>query len=189
VLPARCYDLKVLDDEHLVLRNLISYKPVNKGKKIMKVFMGGKEGIQIIPFKAAWSRTNFMTESWTVEYISVTFINESDWTPKDLVDWLLDSHVHVILSHIHQGIAAYLQWDIEDLKTQLQRLKYHLGFPNLNKLNCPVFLQDKYEYLNKLPMHKVNNTLQIFLTHDDNYYSHTNVEFMERLLRYYYYIF
>jgi len=95
-----------LDEEQLVLRNLIrSYKPVNKGRKIMKVFMGGKEGIQIIPFKAAWSRTNFMTESWTVEYISVTFINESYWTPKDLVDWLLDSHVHVILSHvIYSGI-------------------------------------------------------------------------------------
>ena len=33
---------------------------------------------------------------------------------------------------------------------ELQRLKYHRGFPFGSFLHCPVFLQDKFEYLSVL---------------------------------------
>jgi hypothetical protein len=34
-----------------------------------------------------------------------------------------------------------------------QRLKYHRGFPHESFLRCPVFLQDKFDYLSALQKH------------------------------------
>jgi hypothetical protein len=34
-----------------------------------------------------------------------------------------------------------------DLKKQLQRLYFHPGFPNGDKLQCPIFTQDKFRYI------------------------------------------
>ena len=167
----------------LILRDIKNYKQQNFDQKVIRVFLGGVNGVQVNPFKAAWSRLQVPKDNWSVEYISVVYVNESGWSPKELVDWLLNSHVHFILSHVHQGIAKYLQWNMEDLKIQLQRLKYHLGFPNLAKLLCPVFLQDKYKYLSSMPMHTVNNTLQVQLTDDKSFYCKTNLEFVQRLKR------
>jgi len=113
--------------------------------------------------------------------MTTKFIYDCEWSPKDLVDWLLNSAVHFILTHVHQGVRAFLMWNMCDLQYQLQRLSTHSGFPNGNKLNCPVFLQDKYNYLNKLPFEKVNDTLQVFLTEDIFYYTENNIEFVEYL--------
>ena len=113
--------------------------------------------------------------------MTTKFINESHWSPSDLVDWLLDSRIHIVLSHVHQGVADGLNWSMTELEIELQRLKFHLGFPNLTKLKCPVFLQDKYKYLQSLPVHKVNNTLQLFLTYDLSYYSCDNIEVMDKI--------
>jgi hypothetical protein len=150
----------------------------------MKVFLGGEDGVQVGPFKAAWTRAEVSKKDWDVQYITVNYINESGWSEKELVDWLLDSHIHFILSHVHQGVGNFLHWNMEVLDSQLQRLKFHLGFPNLGKLKCPVFLQNKYIYLSKMPMQKVNHTLQLFLTDDSKYYSWSNTEFVDKLKRY-----
>jgi hypothetical protein len=168
----------------MILWNINSRNQSNSDSKVIKVFLGGANGVQVNPFKAAWTRLQFSKENWIIQYISVVYINESGWTPKHFVDWLLDSDIHFILSHVHQGIAKYLQWNMEDLQCQLQRLKFHLGFPNLKKLECPVFTQDKYKYLSSMPMHKVNNTLKLILTDDKSYYSRTNEEFIIALKRF-----
>ena len=136
-----------------------------------------------VQFKAAWYRSNITSKQWNVEYIEVKNINENHMTPRMLVDWLLGSDIHFILSHVHQGIASYLQWNVQELEFQLQRLTNHLGFPKGKNLLCPVFLQNKFEYLRLLPTATVNQTLQIFLTFDDTYYDDPNMEFMNFLKR------
>lgn len=91
-------------------------------------------------------------------------IKDKQFSEVDFVDWLLGSHVHFILSHIHQGIGT-LGWDMDTLyKQQLPRLYYHPGFPRGNQLVCPVFTQDKFRYLCALSAnHFANPTLKIEL--------------------------
>ena len=51
---------------------------------------------------------------------------------------------------------------MDALVSEIQRLKYHRGFPYGNHLKCPVFLQDKYEYLAILQKHNMcNPTLKV----------------------------
>ena len=48
------------------------------------------------------------------------------------------------------------------IMNELQRLKYHRGFPHESFLRCPVFLQDKFEYLSVLQKHGFcNPTLKV----------------------------
>jgi len=103
--------------------------------------------------------------------------------PKDLVDWIVESDVHFILGHIHQGenililIEFYLfylllyflihqgvieqtEWSVTELYEELGRLWYHLGWPSGPKLRCPILTQHKINY------HKVcslitNPTLEV----------------------------
>jgi hypothetical protein len=172
----------LLSANKMILWNALSHKNQHSKEKTVNVFLGGQDGVQVTPFKSAWQNLNIQ-RNWIVQYISVGYINELHWSPKDLVDWLLNSRVHIILSHVHQGVADALQWNLIDLEMELQRLKFHTGFPNLLKLKCPVFLQDKYKYLENMPIEKVNNTLQLFLTDDSTFYTINNVQLIERITR------
>ena len=58
----------------------------------------------------------------------------------------MDSDVHFIFGHIHQGLYG-LQWDVVELQNQLQRLYFHPGWPMGNHLKCPVFIQNKIVYI------------------------------------------
>ena len=178
------FNLSNLPKTHkMIAWNILSNAPNNNDeKKVVNVFLGGQGGVQVNPFKTAWQNLN-ISMNWTVNYVSVGFINDMKWSPKNLVDWLLNCDIHIILSHVHQGIADFLKWCMIDLEYQLQRLKFHLGFPNLDKLKCPVFLQDKYKYLKNLPVQKINNTLQLYLTDDLSYYSFENTSFIDRIKR------
>ena len=78
-------------------------------------------------------------------------IKELGWGPQQLVDWLLCSDVHFILSHVHKGMSALgesqMGWNMLLLQKQLMRLRDHRGYPNGDKLQCPIFLQDKLKYI------------------------------------------
>jgi len=71
----------------------------------------------------------------------------SSWDhPSFLVDWLLESTIHVILCQgIHCGFLEL--WGSTACMEQIQRLEYHPGFPMGNKLRCPAFSGDKWGYL------------------------------------------
>ena len=126
------------------------------------------------PFKSAWYHQNLEKDKINIFYISVKGIKEKRWTAKQFVDWLLESHVHFILYRVHQGISQ-LGWDMKILEDELQRLKYHTGFPNGSQLLCPVFLQDKFQYIRAVP-HIVNPTMKVQL--DSNFkYSYAEPEF------------
>lgn len=65
------------------------------------------------------------------------------------VDWLLGGHIHFILTHVHQGMETF-GWGVENIYDELQRLRWHPGFPSGNELRCPVFTQDKMKYIRAL---------------------------------------
>jgi hypothetical protein len=67
-----------------------------------------------------------------------------------VVEWLLGSHIHFLITHPHQGLESS-GLSISEIYNEVQRLKYHPGFPSLEKIECPIFCQDKWEYLQHLP--------------------------------------
>jgi hypothetical protein len=95
-----------------------------------------------------------------VEYLNLQYMRISSWSITNFVDWLLGSHIHFIISHIHQGIENF-GWSVVDLYKELQRLKSHEGFPRENKLNCPVFTQDKMVLLSLYIKMYVMRTFQL----------------------------
>lgn len=95
-------------------------------------------------------------------------VRKQQSTPQEISDWLLDSDIHFILSHIHQGILApkYFDWTPQLIDQNFFRLKNHRGFPNGICLKCPIFLQDKFQYLSAisskcLPTLKVSMSIDV----------------------------
>lgn len=102
-----------------------------------------------------------------VEYLSVPELRKiKNWDhPAKLVDWLLRSHLHFITAHVHQGTESF-GWPIESIYSELQRLRYHPGFPNMASLECPMFTQNKILYLKALPDSMILPSFKIRISED-----------------------
>jgi hypothetical protein len=106
----------------------------------------GRASYQEAPFKSAMKRVlKTMCRDLTchIEYKCISQLPKH-WTPKDLIDWLLDCDFHFILTHTHQSIEEF---NCNDVVKELQRLRGHRGFPQDDELQCPIFLQDKRIYI------------------------------------------
>jgi hypothetical protein len=151
-----------IDSVLFLLNSIVEDAPLKRkrsGNRLtIHVFSGGKSSIQSIPFTSAVGRSNVSDVCHITEF-SCKDVKDRNMTEKDFVDWLLESDVHFILSHVHQGLKQ-LAWHMVTLEMQLKRLTYHPGFPNMTKLHCPVFLQNKIRYLNDISQH-CNPTLQV----------------------------
>lgn len=111
-------------------------------------------------------------------YFSCSEVKNREWDFEHLIDWLLDCDMHFVLTHIHQGPAGHsgveeMGWDVHALYTDVLRLYQHPGFPNGEHLKCPIFTQDKFNYLQPLMSEGVdgfvNQTLKVELREDGNY--------------------
>jgi hypothetical protein len=151
-----------------LLWNAIAYVPAYSDQVIIKVFIGGAGAVQIKHFSTAWSRLRLQIK-YKIEYINTEDIRKLFAKPSDLVDWFLNSHVHFILAHIHQGISQKY-WCMDELRCELIRLKFHNGFPNGDELQCPIFTQNKYKYLKAIEEF-ANPTLAIVLKENYDYSS------------------
>ncbi len=61
-----------------------------------------------------------------VETMDNRALRKLDWNVQQYVSWLIDSHIHLIECHPHQGTETF-GWSITDLYCELRRLKYHSG--------------------------------------------------------------
>ena len=112
-----------------------------------KVFLGGKNSAQGAQFKVALA-TYYYSDNVCGEYIDVEFVRKERWSVEDLTNWLADGDIYVLLSHPAQGISDSLAWDLDKMGATLHAgLIGKVGYPNREALLCPVFLQDKYRYL------------------------------------------
>jgi len=112
--------------------------------------------------------SHLSSEVVSFEEINVKFLRKSEWTLSDLVDWLLGGHIHFITCHPHMHTDSF-GWTIADIYNELQRLRYHCGFPSSDALNCPIWSQDKYRYLSALPAEHVLPTFRLELNRDANF--------------------
>lgn len=127
-----------------------------------RCYSGGEKSEQTQPFQSAVAEVMHMypEDSLHVEIMPIKVLRESEWTPKQLVTWLLEAHIHFIICHPHDGTVTF-QWPAEELYSEMERLRFHTGFPNENWLHCPIFTQDKYRYLELLPKESIMPTLKV----------------------------
>ena len=125
-----------------------------------RCYLGGSESSHGSKFRQAAGdlARKLYPEEVQVECLNVTQLRESDWSLRDVVDWLLRSHIHMITCHFHMGLESF-GWPVLDIYEELKRLEYHPGFPCGKKLQCPIIKQDKFEYLMHL---KPDNVLPTF---------------------------
>ena len=118
---------------------------------LYRCYWGAERGEQAAAFTIALNRVgrHFATRGIDLQVESMELIQLKRLSPSDFVDWLLGAHLHFILTHIHQGLSC-CRWSMTELYNQVGRLKYHPGFPSMEKLWCPIFRQDKMAYLRLL---------------------------------------
>ena len=153
-------------------------------KKLIRVFLGGKRGINVGPFLVA---LQIILDDVRVETMDTDQLKLLGFSPSDLTDWLLESDAHLILSHVHQGIISphvgltvcSVKWTAENLTSELMRLKDHPGFPNGLQIWCPIFLQDKLTYIKLMPECMIP-TIEVFFQDE---YSEENVSDIKEFLR------
>jgi hypothetical protein len=51
--------------------NLLVHNRKDTSSKLVRVFLGGSDGIQVSQFKGAWYRANLSIRGWRIEYICV----------------------------------------------------------------------------------------------------------------------
>jgi len=146
----------------------IKYKRRCRVKPLVRIYMGSFYNNQ-------WRRFSVFLGSFEAKYnlevevLNIQDVHERRMTEVEFVEYLLAADIHFIFGHVHQGekIRA-LQWNMETLKDNLYRLKYHNGFPTGVEVQCPVFLQDKMAYLIALDDF-ANPTLRIDLVENGSY--------------------
>jgi len=123
--------------------------PLASGQVVsIKIFLGGKKSVNEGFFRVAISQVIRSYETRGIHiscsYISVEDVKKNSWELSQFTDWLKDSDVYFFLSHPVQGISDVLPWNLTNLGNFLyEELKSSIGYPQSDKLLCPVFLQDK----------------------------------------------
>jgi hypothetical protein len=127
----------------------------------IRIYGGGSSNIQTLQLIAAIRELNIDRSLYTIEILNCDDVNVNHYSIQDIVKWLLASTVHFITDHVHHGLQLELLdsnyskqkghgFTMNSILSELQRLKLHRGFPHGNYLQCPMFLQDKYVYLDIL---------------------------------------
>jgi len=189
-LPAETLHTAHLHEASLMweaISRTVRYHTIPK-KLLVRAFLGGEISVQREAFHIAiWSFYGVIQRKYgisiVVETMSTKTLAEKRLSPTQLMDWLLEAHVHFITAHAHQGLRSHaLEWCMQDYVKQLQRLQFHVGFPSGDQVSCPVFTQDKYQYIRYLG-DMVNNTYVVQLTQDGEYDNET-LEEIRRLTFY-----
>ena len=73
---------------------------------LIRIFIGSRNGQSRQPFNSALGRINTKYKDKLHFEILDTDMMKSDqrfsFTPKEFIDWLLDSDIHILVGHMHQ---------------------------------------------------------------------------------------
>lgn len=94
------------------------------------------------------------------ETLTLTAARRKKFSVADIVNWLLGSHVHFVITHPNQGL-----WSsggcVEEIYSHFSRLKFHPGFPMGAQIHCPMFTQNKWTYLKHLSALSIHQTCRL----------------------------
>lgn len=142
--------------------NVFLARSVNKGLKknkdcnvvLIHVFIGSVFSEQQTPLSVALSvvKKHYLTRGIQLRVTIITndFVrNILHWTCTELFTWLVSADIHLLPTHLHQGmmgLGGMGTWNIPNILKNFERLRYHLGTPCGKFVDCPITTQNKMEY-------------------------------------------
>ena len=125
-------------------------------KVLIRSFVGGSQGEQGSPLLCAFYRirSDYERRGITLVYEEFTnsiVRNDYHWTCREFFNHLLAADIHLIPTHLHQGMLALGgsdTWNMFDILEEFQRLRHHLGYP------CGGFTDDCVGQQNKAKLSK-----------------------------------
>jgi hypothetical protein len=168
---------------------------VNKNRNVIliRAFSGSASGRAIEPFFTAIRRATetFRQRNITLQveiYSNDLIKNVLRWSPCELVDRLLESDVHLLATHLHEGnIGKTIEWNIPNILANVSRLEFHLGNIMADNVYCPVNEQGKIKIYKIMPEYclpTVSVTLPLLDWVDDVDGAFISAEDMEALKKY-----
>ena len=142
-------------------------------KVLIRAFLGGMSAEQRDPLTDAFSRVALRYKDKGIMVVFQRFSNDIvrnvyHWTCTELFNRLLAADVHLIPTHLHQGMLGLGDlgtWHVMNILSNLKRLKYHVGVPSGIHTDDGIASQDKYKYYEVLaPLGLCAPTEQIFIT-------------------------
>ena len=86
---------------------------------LFRVFLGGREGNQVAHFTTAMGLIRNQLKDYDIRFETkdVDEIKKLEWSPKELINWLLGIEVNnktifIILGHLHQVNCDYISYGI-----------------------------------------------------------------------------
>jgi hypothetical protein len=93
---------------------------------IVRIYAGGRNGFQ---YRAISTSISQLKRDFDCQGLGLNFnhevkynndVRKLKWKPSDLVDWLLSGDMHIVCTHMHQGLP---HWNVADVLEALKRLK------------------------------------------------------------------
>jgi hypothetical protein len=155
-------DDSIFDREDFNSKFMIRHIEANRINKqvdtiLCRCFIGGSDGRQLSEFNAARRRAQLYFQNKGIRLIIKCYGNDEvknvlEWNPSTLVDRLLEADFHIFITHFHEAnIAKTASWNMHNILSNLDRLKYHLGNLMGERNKCPIFRQGKREVYECLP--------------------------------------
>jgi hypothetical protein len=122
---------------------------------LIRAFLGGNNGEQSTPLKRAYINVYKIYKRQGVELVLQTFTNDLvrnkyHWSCTQLFDYLVSADIHLLPTHLHQGMLALGgsdTWNTLNILRNMERLRYHLGTPNGTYIDDSVGNQSKKYYI------------------------------------------
>jgi len=150
--------------------NIFLAQCIHDGLKINKkpqtvlihVFIGAEGGEQQTPLSVAFDEIKQHYREARGIQVTVRILtndlvrNRYHWTCTELFTWLLSADIHLLPTHLHQGMMGLggLEvdgtWNIPNILKNFERLRYHLGTPCGKYVDCPIMTQNKMVYYQAL---------------------------------------
>ena len=118
---------------------------------LIKAFVGGSQGQQASAVSLAVQRLQVKYGRRGIQIYFTEFTNDLvrnvlRMNCTETFTALLAADIHILPTHFHQGMLAkggMDTWNMQSIIRNIARLRYHLGSPCGQKIDCPVWTQNK----------------------------------------------
>ena len=118
---------------------------------LIRAFIGGKNSEQGTPLSEAFEAVSDRYEKRGIRVVLEEFTNDLvrntyHWTCRELFNALLAADIHVLPTHLHQGMLSLGgtdSYNMGNILDCLERLKFHIGVPSGKHTGDAVGSQDK----------------------------------------------
>ena len=125
---------------------------------LIRAFIGGKNSEQGTPLTDAYKAVAERYAARGITVVLQEFTNDLvkhkyHWTCRELFNALLAADIHLLPTHMHQGMLALGgtdSYNIGNILDCIERLRFHLGVPNGKHVENPVGSQHKMKLYDAL---------------------------------------